>query len=611
MDQNIEKVVLTGNSADFKYQQAGNTIKIFSSSNELITSAPLQGDSDGTQLTFSNGTANAILSSGVMSLGGAAVSSASATAVTPVSFAVAGSSTTDTTSPIFNASGSTPIDNATNVSLTNNITLKFSEAISSTLSNTSHIYLKSASNNADVASTITVSNDTIIIDPTSSLSGSSGYYVTWDADAIKDTAGNAAAAVNDTTTFNFTTPVATSALPDLAIKLVSTSSTGVIGNGYSFSPSVSADGRYVSFDSLAINLVSGDTNDYLNSVYIKDTQTGEVKLVSANSAGVIVNSKTYNRSISDDGRYVAFVTENSSIYIKDTQTEELQLLSVGSTGIIGENPTFSSDGRYIAFESTASNIVSGDTNGQSDVFIKDTQTGIIQLVSKSSAGAVGNSGSYNPSISVDGKYITFSSDASNLVNGDTNMDKDIFIKDTQTGEIKLLSESSARVIGNYDSSKPSISSDGKYVAFTSGAGNLLIEDSPYHDIFIKDTQTGAIKLVSASSAGVGGNYDSYSPSISADGRYVAFESKASNLVSGDTTQTSDIFIKDTQTGAIQLASVSSGGAIGNGQSYAPSISTDGKYITFYSYASNLVSGDTNDSPDIFIVGNALYTAPLI
>jgi tricorn protease-like protein len=197
--------------------------------------------------------------------------------------------------------------------------------------------------------------------------------------------------------------------------------------------------------------------------------------------------------------------------------------------------------------------------------------------------------------------VAFESQADNLVAGDGNGTADVFVHDRQTGTTTRVSLHTDGTEGNGESHSPSISGDGRYIAYESFADNLVAGDgNSFWDIFVHDLQTGITTRVSKDLAGIQGNGHSYSPSISADGRYVAFESFANNLVVGDGNVTADVFVHDRQTGATTRVSVDLDGVEGNGNSNNPSISADGSFVTFQSDADNLVAGDTNIAPDIFV-----------
>jgi len=316
----------------------------------------------------------------------------------------------------------------------------------------------------------------------------------------------------------------------------------------------------VAFSSSANNLVVGDTNG-VGDIFVHDRQTGETKRVSVSSTGGEGNSWSTYPSISGDGRYVTFNSTSSNLVVGDTnsagdvfvhdlQTGETTRVSKSSTGVEGNNwsnyPTISADGRYVAFISPATNIVSNDTNGIAgrDVFVHDLQTGETTRVSISSTGIEGNSWSNSPKISGDGRYVVFHSDSSNLVTNDTNGTADVFIHDRQTGETKITSVSSSGAQGNLGSYYPAISSDGHYVAFQSEASNLVDDDTNgMEDIFIHDTQTGQTKRTSLSNSNIQGNSGSRNPAISADGSSVAFWSLANNLIDNDTNGVGDIFVR--------------------------------------------------------------------
>jgi Tol biopolymer transport system component len=341
----------------------------------------------------------------------------------------------------------------------------------------------------------------------------------------------------------------------------------------------------------------------------------------------------------------------SDIYVRDLLAVTTTLVSVNSTGVqdIGpsSSPSVSSDGRYVAFQSDADLVL--PDNGLIDIYVHDRDAdgngtydeagpGAISTVrvSVDSAGSQGNNHSYFPSISADGRYVAFESLATNLVPGGSDGSIHIFVHDRDTdgdgiyddedgsydpGEVSTVQVSvdSAGTEGNADSGAPSISADGRYVAFESSATNLVPggSDGSVH-IFVHDRDTdgdgiyddedgsydpGEVSTaqVSVDSVGNEGDAGSSAPSISADGRYVAFESDATNLlgVGNDKNVSGDVFVHDLQTGATTRVSVNLAGVEGNGNSNAPSMSADGRSVTFKSDAFNLVAGDTNAAPDIF------------
>jgi len=405
---------------------------------------------------------------------------------------------------------------------------------------------------------------------------------------------------------------------------VSVASDGTQANGGSFTPSISADGRYVAFASIAVNLVSGDTNG-VQDIFVHDRQTGQTTRVSVASGGAQANGPSFDPSISADGRYVAFASlatnlvsgdtnNEQDIFVHDRQTGQTTRVSVatggGQANGNSSNPSISADGRYIAFDSNASNLVSGDTNNTGDIFVHDRQTGATTRVSIGPGGTQANRGSLAPSISADGRYVAFHSSATNLVSGVTNGTTHIFVHDRQTGATTRVSVASDGTEGNSLSIRPSISADGRYVAFQSIATNLGCTNGTQH-IFVHDRQTGQTTCVSVASDGTEGNSGSNDPSISANGRYVAFQSQANNLVSGDTGFIADIFIHDRQTGVTTRVSIAFDGTEANNVSSAPSISADGRYIAFESNASNLVDGDTNSIRDIFVHDREDNTAPTV
>jgi RHS repeat-associated protein len=405
---------------------------------------------------------------------------------------------------------------------------------------------------------------------------------------------------------------------------VSESSTHGQGNGISDDAYMSADGRYVTFKSGATNLVASDTNG-VDDVFLNDRLTSTTSRVSTTSAGAEGNAPSDDPAISSAGRYVVFRSQASNfvtgdtngtawdIFVKDLQTGTITRESVSSAGTQANNasadPVISADGRYVVFRSAATNLVTGDTNGQQDLFLRDRTAGTTTLISKSTGGTLGNGLSDDPTISDDGRYVAYHSEATNLVSGDTNAARDVFIYDRTAGTTTRISTTAGGAQGNGVSQQSAISADGTKVAFESLATNLVSGDTnAKQDIFVKTLASGAIVRASVSSAGVQGDKASSQAWLSADGSVVAFDSTATNLVSADTNNRSDIFLRATGPGTTTRVSVATDGTQGNDTSSNPMVSADGATTAFASIASNLVAGDTNNTSDVFVRGRGLDTS---
>jgi hypothetical protein len=400
---------------------------------------------------------------------------------------------------------------------------------------------------------------------------------------------------------------------------VSVDSFGAEANGESSSISISAQGRYVAFHSFASNLVAGDTNNALD-VFVHDRTTGTTELVSVDSAGnQDANAYGQQPSISADGRYVTFLASGDSnlvpndtneawdIFVHDRTTGTTELVSVNSSGELANGNSFSAsvsaDGHYVVFGSAATNLVPGDTNDTWDIFVHDLQTGTTERVNVNDSGNQANSVSHSASLSSEGRYVAFSSSATNLVEGDTNGEGDIFVRDLQTGTTELVSVNSSGVQAFYGGYDPSISSDGRYVVFTSRSKNLLAPGfwSASDEVFVHDRTARTTEWVSKDSGQGQSNGDSWHADISSDGRYVTFHSDATDLVAGsDTSDSIDVFVRDLQARTTQRVTVSRCATQPNGEHFGASISSDGRYVAFDSLASNLVAGDTNDTWDSFV-----------
>ncbi len=401
----------------------------------------------------------------------------------------------------------------------------------------------------------------------------------------------------------------------LPIARVSVDGSGAEADGHSIESSISADGRYVAFCSDATNLVPGDTNGTVD-LFVYDRKNGGIERVSVGGKSVLVASRGRFISISADGRYIAFTSTVSylvagdtnsagDVFVYDRQSGVIERVSVDGSGAEGnggcDGCSISADGRYVAFGSIASNLVAGDTNAVMDVFVYDRQNDGIERVSVSGKGDQADKDSYNVSISADGRYVAFCSAATNLVTGDANGATDVFVYDRDDRIVERVSVDAAGNEVGGGSYEPSISADGRYVAFSSDATNLVPGDTNgCFDVFVRDRQSDSVERVSVGDGGTEGNSYSDVPSISADGRYVAFCSDATNLVPGDTNGCYDIFVYDRQNRGIERASADGSGAEGNGYSYQSSISADARYVAFTSSATNLVPNDTNGMDDIFV-----------
>jgi Tol biopolymer transport system component len=344
--------------------------------------------------------------------------------------------------------------------------------------------------------------------------------------------------------------------------------------------------------------------------------------VSITAGGAQANGASQFPSLSAGGSLVAFHSyaanlvggdSNSQpdVFVRDNSAITTTRVSLSSAGAQANgasfNPRLSGDGRYVAFESLASNLTLTDTNSARDVFLHDRLTGLTTRLSVATGGAQADGpsgfglGGAGLAIAHNGQIVAFQSEAANLVLTDTNSARDIFVRDLPAGATTRVSVGPAGVQANGISSAPALSADGRYVAFYSSASNLVSGDTNgAADIFVHDRQTGLTTRVSVGPGGVQPNSHSRAPALSADGRFVAYTSSANNLAPGDTNAADDIFVYDQQTGATTRISNAPGGLPANGFSDLAALSADGRYVLFKSTANNLVPGDTNGAWDIFL-----------
>ncbi|MFI6822461.1 TolB family protein [Micromonospora sp. NPDC050187] len=402
---------------------------------------------------------------------------------------------------------------------------------------------------------------------------------------------------------------------------ISVSSAGNQSNDRSDDPAISADGRYVTFDSDATNLVPDDTNG-VSDIFLRDRITGTTTRISVSTTGNQANGFSRASAISADGRYIAYhslatnlvpddTNDEIDVFVWERATDTTTRVSVSTNGYqanhYSELPAISADGRYITYHSLATNLVPRDTNSAYDVFVRDQVTGTTRRVSVSTTGDQGNRDSFDPAISADGRYVSYTSSATNLVPDDSNDATDILVWDRTTGTTRRISVSTSGDQGNDDSFTSVLSADGRHVSYASDASNLVPDDTNNAtDIFVWNRTTGTTRRISVSTTGNQGGHFSRSPAISADGRYIAYHSLATNLVPDDTNDATDIFVRDRITGTTRRISVSTTGNQANHHSELPAISADGRYIAYHSLATDLVPDDTNDATDIFVRNRGGY-----
>jgi len=416
---------------------------------------------------------------------------------------------------------------------------------------------------------------------------------------------------------------------------LSTDAYGTSG-GWSFSPSFSKDGTKVAFASVSSKLVSDDTN-MKEDVFVRDLVTGIVTRVSTNSEGLQSSTGGFNVNspqFSPDGTKLVFTSDASDlvegdtnnsrdVFVKNLVTGLTTRISTSSEGgeallLLGQDrithpllnmlPEFSPDGTKVMFWSSANNLVPNDTNNDTDLFIKDLVTSKLTRISVDAQGLQADKDSSIAGLFVSGQSVfTLSTNpvvtSTVSANGASTSNVPPVIVDASSATAPL-SATAASVFTS--PSTANFSPDGTKVVFTSSLISLVSGDSNNTmDVFIKDLQTGEVTRININAAGEQARSQSsisssYKPSFSPDGSKVIFYSNADNLVENDTNNAADIFIADIKTKVITRVSMGQNGAQGNGSSSIPIFSPDGSKIAFISRANNLVAGDTNDGPDIFI-----------
>lgn len=390
-------------------------------------------------------------------------------------------------------------------------------------------------------------------------------------------------------------------------------------NDHSTEPSLSADGRWVAFTSDATNLVTGDTEGFTD-VFLHDRQTATTLRVSQTPAGTGANADCGAPVISADGRFVAFVTEASNlvtsdsngvndVYLWSRETGQIELISVRPNGRAGsqisDSPALSADGTFVAFASDAPDLIASDRNFARDVFVRDRSRGATERVSVTNNGGPINGSSDAPAISSNGRWVAFHSGAEGITSVATDRNWNIYVRDrtAQTTEIVSLRGADAQAEpGDSDSVYPAISGDGRFVIFHSLANNFT--DAPPDDfltVFIRDRQEKTLTAVSVSMNGEAPTGDSYVDAINEDGRYVTYSSTDTRVVPGGIPNVFRALLWDRLSGTTQSLGVNAAGYPAGDAVFLSRPSRDGRFVVFGSYAYELVPEDGNGVGDVFVL----------
>ena len=351
-------------------------------------------------------------------------------------------------------------------------------------------------------------------------------------------------------------------------------------------------------------------------LYVRDRLADTLEIITVAVDGEAAGGGALGMAISDNGRYVAFSSragnivrgdENrtTDVFVRDRWRDSTQRVSVASGGREANGPSFNpslfADGRRVSFTSNATNLAHGDTNGEVDVFVHDRLSRVTTLASVSSSGQPGNSYSGTAELSPNGSHVAFVSNATNLSRSDTNDVRDVFVRNLSTQETRRLSIGNSEQQANDYSDDPSLSANGRFVVFQSGADNLVPRDeSPFTDVFVRDRAAHTTRLVSVDSRGRQDFSLSTSPSISASGRFIAFDSSA-QLVPSPPTVFQDVYVRDLLAGTTQLVTVPTMGEFTECCSGEPEISADGHHVVFYSSSRKIVTGESDSvERDVFV-----------
>ncbi|MBI5364344.1 MAG: hypothetical protein HZA53_14285 [Planctomycetes bacterium] len=397
--------------------------------------------------------------------------------------------------------------------------------------------------------------------------------------------------------------------------IASITPTGVAGNGVCWGASISSDGRSVAFTSEASDLVTGPGGAGAN-LFLRDMLTGSVRQLDVSTTGGAPDGTAQGVGISADGLHVAFGSTAFNLvpndnnghapdtFLCDVQSGAIVRTSVGSNGSGGFGSSYvggiSGDGRFVAFTSTVSSFAAADTNGREDAFVRDVVLGTTELVSVAAGGTSGNSYSLASSISTDGRFVAFESGATDLVPNDTNAINDVFVRDRLLGTTVRVSVGPLGVQGIGGSAGGWLSADGSRAGFFSFATNLVTGGTFGQHVFVHELATGITTLVDVNSQGLQGNAPGGTCSLSSDGRIIAFMSQSTDLVANDTNGWGDAFVRDMNSGTTTRVSTATTGAQGNADVLDVVLSSDGRSIAFRTGASTLFGGDSNGAYDVFV-----------
>lgn len=398
-------------------------------------------------------------------------------------------------------------------------------------------------------------------------------------------------------------------------------------DGRSSQPSLSADARRVAFSSTATNLTPDDDgNGRVRDVFVYDQGSGTVARVTKGFDGSAADGPSGEPVLSGDASALAFVSTASNLVAGDRNFRSDVFVLSAETGLVraslapggaeasgrSSQPDLSADGRRLVFTSSADNLVAGDENERDDVFVRDLSSGVTTLVSAARDGGYADGDSAAPAISPDGRYVSFSSEASDLVADDDNNLADVFLRDLATGRTELISVARGgggqdRALGSGRAAVSDVSRDGRFVVFESDARNLVRRDRNRRtDVFLRDRVARGTRRISLSVTNEEGSGASFLPTITPDGRFVAFQSRADDLVP-ESAYGLDVFVREVARNTTVLANVSARGRPRSKELEGarapverPSLSADGGTVAFASSASNLARGDTNRRTDVFL-----------